>query len=187
MANPLVGASGGRDNDAMRSLPLLVLALGFPGGLLGCSKAAPPPGKAVSVGAVCNEPDQSAVRLDGYLRYRRGLMSFCSNYGGHKTCDLELHEQAERPPDFDIMKPSTGPAPVTAKLSVPVGDGPGEMDDLPAKFKDSDIKLHLPQGASAVEGTRVLVDGTVTVIPGDPKTPNAPKACFVTVKWATGA
>jgi hypothetical protein len=169
----------GRDNDAMRSLLLLVLALG-------CSKSAPSPGKAVSVGEVCNEPDKSSVRLDGYVRYRRGLMSFCSNYGGHKTCDLELHEKAERPPAFDIMKPSTGPAPVTAKLSVPVGDGPGEMDDLPEKFKDSDIKLHLPQGAVAAEGARVLIDGIVTVIPGDPKTPNAPKTCFVTVKWATG-
>jgi hypothetical protein len=177
---------GGRDNDAMRSLPLLVLALGLSSRLLGCSKAAPTPGKAVSVGAVCNEPDQSNVRLDGYLRYRRGLMSFCSSYGGHKTCDLELHEKAERPAAFDVMKPSTGPAPVTAKLSVPVGDGPGEMDDLPAKFKDSDIKLHLPQGAVAVEGTRVVVDGTVSVIPGDAKTPSTPKTCFVNVKWATG-
>jgi hypothetical protein len=179
VANLLVGGIGRHDNDAMRLLSLLVL-------VLGCSKAVPPAGKPVSVGAVCNEPDRSYVRLDGYLRYRRGLLSFCSNYGGHKTCDLELHEKAERPPAFDIMKPSTGPAPVTARLSVPVGDGPGEMNDLPEKFKDSDIKLHLPQGAVAVEGTRVLIDGSVTVIPGDPKTPNAAKACFVTVKWATG-
>ena len=171
----------------MRSLAFLVLVLAFSNSLLGCSKTAPRPGKAVSVGAVCNEPDKSAVRLDGYLRYRRGLMSFCSNYGGHETCDLELHEKGERPPAFDIMKPSTGPAPVAARLSVPVGDGPGEMDGLPEKFKDSDIKLHLPQGAVAVEGSRVLIDGTVTVIPGDASTPNAPKACFVTVKWATGA
>ena len=164
----------------MRLLTLLVLALG-------CSKAAPPPGKAVSVSALCNEPDKSHVRLDGYVRYRRGLMSFCSNHGGHKTCDLELYERAERPPAFDIIKPSTGPAPLTAKLSVPVGGDPGEMDDLPGKFEDSDIKLHLPQGAVALEGARVLIDGTVTVIPNDPKTPNAAKTCFAAVKWAAGA
>jgi hypothetical protein len=160
---------------------MLVIALGLVSQTLGCSKAPPPPGKAVSVGAVCSEPDKSEVRLDGYLRYRRGLMSFCSNYGGHKSCDLELYEKAERPAAFDLMKPRTGPTPVTAKLSVPVGTSPGEMDDLPEKFKDSDIKLHLPGDAVAAEGGHVIIDGTVSVIPGEP---NAPKACFVTVKWA---
>jgi len=85
------------------------------------------------------------------------------------------------------MKPRTGPDPVTAKLSIPVGDRAGEMDDLPEKFKDSDIKLHLPSGANAAEGSHLVVDGTLSVIPGDPKTPNAPKACFVTVEWASGS
>jgi hypothetical protein len=150
-----------------------------------CSKSAPPPGKPVAIGAACNEPDKSRLRLSGYLRYRRGLMSFCSSYGGHKTCDLELHESAERPAAFDIMKPSVGPVPVTAKLSVPVGSRPGEMDELPEKFTDGDVKLHLPQDAVAAEGAHVVIDGVVSVIPGDPKAPTAPKACYVTVEWAT--
>lgn len=169
----------------MRSAFALLLALGVSCSLSGCSKSAPPPGKAVKIGSECNEPDKSRVRLEGFLRYRRGLMSFCSSYGGHKTCDLELHESAERPPDFDIMRPRTGPEPVTAKLSVPVGDRAGEMDDLPRKFQDSDVKLHLPSGTNAVEGSHIIVDGTVSVIPGDPKTPNAPKSCYVTVEWAS--
>jgi hypothetical protein len=157
------------------------------GAVVGCSKSAPPPGKNVTVSSLCSEADKSRVRLEGYLRYRRGLMSFCSSYGGKKTCDLALHESAERPPAFDIMRPRTGPEPVTARLSVPVGDRPGEMDDLPKKFTDSDIKLHLSADAVAAEGAHVVVDGIVNVIPGDPKTPNAPKSCYVTVEWASGA
>jgi hypothetical protein len=167
----------------MRCLATLLVVLG----VLGCSKSAPPPGKVVAVAAVCNEADKSRVRLDGYVRYRRGLMSFCSSYGGRKTCDLALHESAERPPAFDIMRPRTGPEPVTARLSVPVGDRPGEMDELPEKFKDSDVVLHLAQDAVATEGAHVLVDGIVNVIPGDPKAPQAPQSCYVTVEWATGA
>jgi hypothetical protein len=114
-------------------------------------------------------------------------MSFCSNFGGHKTCDLELYESAQRPPEYDIMRPRTGPEPVTAKLSVPVGGRTGEMDDLPKKFQDSDIKLHLQSGANAVEGSHIIVDGTLSVIPSDPKAPTAPKSCFVTVEWVSAS
>lgn len=171
----------------MRSVFALLFALVACGGLPACSKSAPAPGKVVKIGDVCNEPDASRVRLTGFLRYRRGLMSFCSSYGGHKTCDLELYESAEPPPDFDIMRPRTGPPPVTAKLSVPVGERAGEMDDLPKKFKDSDIKLHLPSGANALEGSHIIVDGKLSVIPTDPKAPTAPKSCFVTVEWASDA
>jgi hypothetical protein len=171
----------------MRSVFALLVALGVAGGSLGCAKSAPPPGKVVKIADVCNEPDASRVRLEGFLRYRRGLMSFCSSYGGHKTCDLELYESGEQPPDFDIMRPRTGPEPVTAKLSVPVGERAGEMDDLPKKFKDSDIKLHLPSGANAVEGSHIIVDGKLSVIPADPKAPSAPKSCYVTVEWASAS
>lgn len=171
----------------MRSCFAFVVVLGLLGGLAGCSKSAPDPGKEVKIADVCSEPDASRVRLMGFLRYRRGLMSFCSSYGGHKTCDLELHESAERPADFDLMKPRTGPEPVTAKLSVPVGDGPGEMDDLPNKFKHSDIRLHLKSGANATEGSYIVIDGKVSVLPGDPKTPSAPKSCYVTVEWVSAS
>lgn len=171
----------------MRSAFKLVLTLGLLVSSAGCSKSAPPPGKVAKIGEVCSEPDKSRVRLEGFLRYRRGLMSFCSSYGGHKTCDLELYETSERPPDFNILRPRTGPEPVTAKLSVPVGDRAGEMDDLPKKFSGADIKLHLQSGANAVEGSHIIVDGTVNVVPGDPKTPNAPKSCYVTVEWVSAS
>jgi len=153
--------------------------------LCACSKSQPAAGKAVPVDQVCNETDGSRVRLTGYLRYRRGLMSFCSTYGGHKTCDLELYRDAAKPPDYDIMRPATGPDPVTAKLSVPVGKQPGEMDDLPEKFTEADIKLHLPNDALVPEGGHVTIDGKLSVIPGDPKQPSAPKSCFVNVEWAS--
>ena len=171
----------------MRSAFTLLIVFGVFGSLPGCSKKAPPPGQSTPIGSACNVPDKTRVRLEGFLRYRRGLMSFCSSYGGHKTCDLELYEGGESPPDYDIMKPRTGPEPTTAKLSVPVGDRAGEMDDLPEKFSASDIKLHLASGANAVDGSHIVVDGSVSVIPSDPKTPNAPKSCFVTVEWASAS
>lgn len=152
--------------------------------LLACSKSQPAAGKLVAVDQVCNEADGSRVRLSGYLRYRRGLMSFCSNFGGHKTCDLELYQDAIKPPDYDILHPAPGPAPITAKLSVPIGKQPGEMDELPPKFTDADIRLHAPNDAVITEGGRITVDGKLSVVPGDPSKPAAPKSCFVNVEWA---
>ena len=147
----------------------------------GCSRSAPAPGQVVAITQVCGGSDASRVRLTGYLRYRRELLSFCSNFGGHKTCDLELYESAEAPPQFDILHPRTGPEPVIAALSVPVGSQPGEMTELPDKFKASDIRVNLPNGAAAGEGTRITIDGKLSVVPGDAKTP---KSCFVNVEWA---
>lgn len=149
-------------------------------GLCACSKSAPAPGRVVTAEQVCSEADGSRVRLSGYLRYRRGLLSFCSSYGGHKTCDLELYQDAAKPADFDIMHPATGPAPLSTKLSVPVGKQPGEMDELPEKFSASDIHLYLPNDGVATESSHITVDGKLSVVPGDAKT----KACFVTVEWA---
>lgn len=151
---------------------------------LGCSKSAPPAGKLVTAAQVCDEADGSRVRLTGYLRYRRGLLSFCSNYGGHETCDLALYEGAAAPPDFDVMRPQTGPELPFTKLSVPVGAAPGEMDDLPQKFAAADVHLHLPNDGVATESSRVTIDGKLSVIPGDPTKPGAPKACYVNVEWA---
>lgn len=153
--------------------------------LFACSKSQPAPGKVVALEQVCNQADGSRVRLTGYLRYRRGLLSFCSNYGGHKTCDLELYQDATKPPDYDIMHPATGPAPITAKLSVPVGKQPGEMDELPEKFTEADIKLHLAGDALVPEGGKVTVDGMLSVVPADPKQPDAPRQCFLNVEWAS--
>jgi hypothetical protein len=166
-------------------IPLYLSLLALPGMSTACTKSAPPPGKVVTVETVCNEADGARVRLTGYVRYRRGLLSFCSTYGGHKTCDLELYEGEAKPADFDIMRPSKEPEAPSAKLSVPVGDSPGQMNDLPDKFRDSDVIVHLAGKASASDGTRITIDGPVSVIPGDPKTPQAPKSCFVTVDWAT--
>ena len=167
----------------MRDFRRLLVASLFT--VVACSKSAPPPGKVAAIEQVCSGTDGARVRLTGYLRYRRTLLSFCSNYGGHKTCDLELYQDATKPPDYDIMHPATGPEPVLAKLSVPVGKQPGEMDELPDKFTAADIKMHLPNDAMAAEGGRVTVDGTLSVVPADPKQPNAPKSCFVNVDWAT--
>jgi hypothetical protein len=124
------------------------------------------------------------VRLSGYLHYERGLLSFCSSYGGKKTCDLALYATGEKVPDYDILHAPSGPPPVYAKLSVPVGDAPGEMLELPQKFTAADVVLHLPEKATATEGSHVTIDGTVSVIPGAAK---GPAACFVTVEWATAA
>lgn len=150
-----------------------------------CSKSEPAPGKAVKIGDVCNEPDQSRVRLQGFLRYRRDMLSFCSSIRGRETCDLELYESSERPPEFDIMRPRVGTAPVTAKLSVVVGDDPGEMNSLPKKFQASDIAVHLKSGANATDGSQITIDGTLSVIPPDPAQPNAAKSCFVNVEWVS--
>lgn len=111
------------------------------------------------------------------------MLSFCSSIRGRETCDLELYESSERLPDFDIMRPRVGPEPVKAKLSVAVGDDPGEMASLPKKFQASDVAVHLKSGANATDGSHVTIDGTLSVIPPDPAAPNAPKTCFVNVEW----
>lgn len=155
--------------------------------LSACSKSAPPPGKVVAVENLCNEVDASRVRITGYVRYRRGLLSFCSSYGGRKTCDLALYAGPEKPPDFNIMRPQKGPEPVQAKLSIPVGDAPGEMDELPKEFKESDVVVHLPNDAKAAEGSKVVIDGTLSVIPESPNPSGGtlPKSCYVKVEWAS--
>jgi len=134
----------------------------------------------VPLAGVCNETDGSRVRLSGTLRYERSMMSFCSNFGGHKTCDLELYETAAAPADFDVLNPQKGPAPITAKLSISIGSDPGQMEELPDKFSATDIKLHLPNGALATDGTHVTIDGSLSVVPA-----STPKSCFVNVDWAT--
>jgi hypothetical protein len=150
--------------------------------VVGCARSAPPAGKAVTVEQVCGEPDGSRVRLTGYVRYRRGLMSFCSTNGGKKTCDLALYPTPEAPPDWSPMRPRTGPEPLHARLSVPVGSQPGEMAELPEKFSSSDVRVHLPNEATAPEGGHVTIDGKLSVIPS--ADPAAAKQCFVNVEWA---
>ena len=166
-----------------RSRSSMLVALGLLITAAGCAKSAPTPGTVVSLEQVCNGADGSRVRLSGYLRYQREMLSFCATNGGHETCDLQLNKSAEAPAAFDIMHPPAGPVPISAKLSVPVGTRTGEMVELPDKFSASDIKIHLPNGATAGDGTLVTVDGSLSVIPSDPKAPNAPKACFVNVDW----
>ncbi len=151
---------------------------------LACSKKAPPAGVPTPIAKVCDGADGSRVRLVGTLRYRRGLMSFCSSFGGKETCDLALYDSAERPADWDITRPTKGPEPLHARLSVPVGGQPGDMETLPEKFTAADVKLHLAGGGVATDGTQVTIDGTLSVIPPDPQKPDAPKQCFVTVEWA---
>ena len=160
------------------------IALGFGIASIACSKSAPEAGKPVAIDRVCEGEDGSRVRLTGYVRHRRGLMSFCSTFGGKETCDLALYATAEAPAEFDLMRPRKGPEPVNARLSVPVGQQPGEMARLPEKFKDSDVKVHLAGGGTAGEGGHVTIDGKLSVVPGDPSAKAAPKSCFVNVDWA---
>ena len=167
---------------------LLLAALGTLSVLSACSKSAPAPGKAVALESLCNEPDATRVRITGHIRYQRGLLSFCSSYGGKKTCDLSLYAGPEKPPDFSVMRPQTGPEPLHVKVSVPVGGAPGEMDELPKEFKESDVVFHLPNGAKAGEGTKVVIDGMLSVLP-EMKNPSdggvMPKTCYVKVEWAS--
>ena len=151
--------------------------------LAGCAKSAPAPGKTVSIENACNEPDGTQVRVTGHLRHRRGLLSFCSSYGGKKTCDLALYASAEAPPDWNPMQPRKEPEPAQLKISVPVGDDPGEMSELPEKFEDKDVVVHLPGGAKAAEGTKVTLDGKLSVAPSADA--SQPKTCWVNVEWAT--
>jgi len=148
--------------------------------VIACAKSAPDPGKAVAIDNVCNGEDGSRVRLVGHLRYPRGLMSFCQTIGSKTSCDMSLYTTPEKPADFNIMSPRKGPEPLHARLSVPVGEAPGEMNDLPKKFKESDVVLHLPDKKTASDGTRITVDGKLSVIPG-----TNPKSCFVYVEWAS--
>lgn len=153
-------------------------------GLAACSP--PEPGKPVSIADLCNQPDGSRVRLDGWLRYRRGLLSFCSATNGQTTsCDLALYADETRPPDFNVMAPRpSGPEPLQARLTVKVGSGAGKMEDLPQRFEASDVQLHLEGGKVATDGDRVVIDGKLSVIPPMPGKENEPKTCFVYVDRA---
>jgi hypothetical protein len=164
----------------------MLLVLSLSGMLLGCAKSPPPAGKAVAIENLCNEADGARVRMTGHLGYRRSLLSFCSSYGGKKTCDLALYASAT-PADFDVMRPRTKPEPVHARLSIPVGDAPGQMAELPEKFSRSDVVLYLQDKGKASDGSRVTIDGKLSVIPQSLNTPGgaAPKSCFVNVDWAS--
>jgi hypothetical protein len=149
----------------MKSLAALTILA-----LAGCAKSAPAPGKTVTIENACNEPDGTQVRVTGQLGSRRGLLSFCSNYGGKKTCDLALTAGGEGEP-------------AELKLSVPVGEAPGEMAELPEKFSAQDIVVHLPAGAKASTGAKLTVDGKLSVAPA--ANASQPKVCWVNVEWAT--
>ena len=154
--------------------------------LAACTVSPPAPGKAIAIAELCDQPDESRVRLDGWLRYPRGLLSFCREQNGKAVdCDLSLYADAARPPDFNIMAPPpTAPEPVTAKLTLKIGKSPGRMDDLPERFQGSDVKLHLEGDKTAGEGARVVIDGVLHIVPAAPEV-NVPKQCYVTVDWAS--
>ena len=148
----------------------------------------PAPGTSVPIARLCDQPDDSRVRLDGYIRYRRGLLSFCRSTDGKTTdCDLALYADAAPPADFNVMSPPrTAPEPLHARLTLKIGNSPGQMDDLPERFSASDVKLHVEGGKTVGEGARVHIDGEVHIIPAAPEA-NLPKSCYVTVDWAKAA
>jgi hypothetical protein len=167
----------------VRALAPVVLAVV----VAACAPTAPEPGRPTTVARVCDQPDGSRVRLTGYLRYRRGMMSFCSTLNGHQTCDLALYEGAATPPDFDIMAPPAGPEAPNAKLSVSVGGEPGQVDAIPRRFTAEDVQMHLDGGTRVSDGGHVVIDGKLSVIPQAPGQPPGPRQCFVTVDWAKPA
>ena len=170
-----------RRSSSRSAIEISALALLGLVALAGCAKSAPEPGKTVSIESACNEADGTRIRATGTLRYRRGLLSFCSSYGGKKTCDLALYATAESPGDWSPLKPNQGPELAQLKLSVPVGDQPGEMKDLPEKFSAQDVAVHVPGGAAASEGSKLTVDGKLRVAPSSP---GQPKTCWLDVEWA---
>lgn len=154
--------------------------------LASCAATAPEPGKPTTVAAVCDQPDGSRVRLEGYIRYRRGLLSFCHATNGQTTdCDMALYADATPPADFNVMAPPpTGPEPAHARLTLKIGQSPGRMDDIPDHFSASDIKVHLDGGTTAGEGAHVRIDGKVSIIPPTPGELASSKSCWVDVDWA---
>ncbi len=152
-------------------------------GVAACSASAPPPGAPVAVARACDQPDGARVRLTGYLRYPRGLLSFCRTVGGKESCDLALYADATRPQDFEIARAPAAPEPAAVTLAVSIGDAPGQMRRLPERYRASDVKLHLEGGSTATEGSRIMIDGPVTVTPAD-LVNGSPRTCYVTVGWA---
>jgi hypothetical protein len=164
----------------MRMLALLLLL-----GLGACAKSPPPGGRVVTLDKACDEPSETDVRITGWFRYPRTMMGFCSSYGGKKTCDMSLYGDPEPPPPRDILHPTKDQRP-RLKLSVPVGDDPGEMAPLPKSYSDADVILHLAGDRKAGEGSKVTVLGKIKVVEsaaqGDAP---ATKTCWLDVAWAT--
>jgi hypothetical protein len=79
------------------------------------------------------------------------------------------------------MKPQQGPALPHIRISVPVGDSPGEMKELPEKFSAKDVVVNLAGGGSASEGTKITIDGVLRT----PASSLKEKPCWVKVDWAT--
>ncbi len=159
----------------------IVLSVLASSALFACSKA-PPPGKPVSIAAVCDEPMQSRVRLQGFLRFVRGWNDPCSTTeAGLRRCTLELRESNERPPEDPSASPSAPSANV--RLSLPVGDGPAAMNNLPSNFTGIGVVVHLESGANAVEGSYITIDGVVTNHSQTTHSPDAAGRCSVDVDW----
>lgn len=161
----------------------------------GCGKAAkkaPPPGKPTTVETICGETDGAAVRVTGHFRYRRAMTgSFCYSTDGHKGCDMTLYATGGTPPSNTIDDVLAKEPPKEIPLvwvHVPVGGSPGEMKNLPARFAEKDVALHLAGGGVAHEGDPVTLDGQVHVReePADPAVPGSKpgRHCWLVVTWA---
>lgn len=161
--------------------PILILAACA--GLASCGP--PPAGTPTPVASACDAADGSRVRLEGYLRYQRGLLSFCHATNGQTTdCDLAIYADPAKPADFNVMAPPPpGPEPVNTRLTLRIGSSPGQMDDIPDRFTASDIKVHLEGGGTATDGSGVIVDGKLHIVPASPDGAS-PKSCWVDVDWA---
>jgi hypothetical protein len=153
--------------------------------LTACSKSPPPPGEDVTVETACDRPDETQIKVKGTFRYPRKLMGFCSTHGGKQSCDMALYASPEKPQDYDVMRPQAEVVELPhLRLSVPVGDAPGEMGALPKSFSDSDVALKLANDTRASDGSEVTLLGKIRVIEGTFEG-KPTKTCWLDVAWAT--
>ena len=174
-----VAARSGGSVSAVRPIVILVLLAAA------CSKSPPPRGADVTVETACDQPDETQIRVTGTLRYPRKMMGFCSTHGGKQSCDMALYASTETPQPYDVMRPKHEVVTLPhLRLSVPVGDAPGEMAALPKSFTDSDVVLYLADVTRASEGSKVALQGKIRVIEGTVEGQTT-KTCWLDVAWAT--
>ena len=126
---------------ARLSPSLLGIAISI-AGISGCKK---PAGTPYSYADACNEAHKDKrVIVEGYLAPYTSTR--CTGNG----CELLLHE-----------KPKDEQGARRLQLTIPVGSGDSEMDNLPQKFSEDDVKVHTKSGVIGLN-KRVRVTATIS-------------------------
>jgi hypothetical protein len=132
------------------SLKLLLVSLSLLGTTAACKKD-PGPAESVTFATVCDakyDPTMEQgldktkrVAIEGYLDIPRGLFTMCSD-----TCNLQLLE-----------KP--GVQDKSFRINLKVGDSENQMEKLPEKYSEKDLKVHTHDDKVVGVGARVRVTG----------------------------